>query len=149
MNNTTSKVFEQLSVIFTAAEDALSQWEGEGNLQFPTLMATLASKFAWTDKQVREVDPIVRYYVRHSDDWHITRGAKGGIMRSSDKNKKQEAVKAKEELKRQMKAKIETQAASKMEEQKSEEPEESMLEEDTNIVYDQSDMIEDESEFEG
>lgn len=107
MSDTTTKVFSQLSTIFSATEEALTQWQGEGNMQFPTLLGMLATKFAWTDKQVREIDPLIRYYVRNSDDWYVTRGAKGGIMRNSDKVKKQEALSAKEALKKQMKAKIE------------------------------------------
>lgn len=112
MTTTTQKVFDQLSVIFAATEEVLTEWTGEGNLQFPALMASLSTKLAWTDRQVRENDPIVRFYVRNSEDWCITRGARGGITRTADKLKKLEALSAKEALKKQMKQKIEQQAAT-------------------------------------
>ena len=111
MSDTIKTVTDQLVVIFTATEEALNAYQGEGNLQFPTLMGMLAAKMNWTEKQVRESDPIVRYYVRSNPDWHVTRGAHGGIMRTSDRQKKEQARMAKEALKQQMKATIEAKAA--------------------------------------
>lgn len=115
MSDTIKAVTDQLVSIFSATEEALSSYEGEGNLQFPVLMGTLAAKMNWTEKQVRESDPIVRYYVRNNPDWHVTRGAHGGIMRASDRQKKEQARAAKDKLKEQMKATIEAKAAQSSE----------------------------------
>ncbi len=107
MSDAVSNVLDQLSTLFQQIETVLNEWEGEGNLQFPSLMTMMATKFNWSEKQAREVDPIIRYYVRNSDNWHVTRGAKGGIMRASDRRKKQEAAAAKDSLKKQMRERIE------------------------------------------
>lgn len=115
MNNTIQTVTDQLMAIFQATEEALSSYQGEGNLQFPTLMGILAAKMNWSEKQVRESDPIVRYYVRNNPEWHVTRGAHGGIMRASDRQKKEQLRVAKDALKQQMKATIEAAAAAKSE----------------------------------
>lgn len=115
MSDTIKAVTDQLVSIFSATEEALSSYEGEGNLQFPVLMGTLAAKMNWTEKQVRESDPIVRYYVRNNPDWHVTRGAHGGIMRASDRQKKEQARAAKDKIKEQMKAIIEAKAAQSSE----------------------------------
>jgi hypothetical protein len=66
----------------------------------------------WDEKQLREADPFVRKYVRSHPDWHVTRGAHGGIMRASEKQKKEAAKAAKELASKQMKDAIEAKAAA-------------------------------------
>lgn len=112
MNDTIDKVVESLSVIFKAADEALNEWTGEGCLQFPSLIATLALKLNWNDKQIRENDPIVRYYVRNNPSWYVTRGAHGGIMRVSDRQKREADKQNKAALKAQMKSEIENKVAN-------------------------------------
>lgn len=107
MSNTVQNVLDKLSTVFETTEEMLNEWNGEGCLQFPALMASIAVKLNWDEKQVREADPLVRYYVRNNANWHVTRGAHGGIMRLSDKQKKEAAKQAKDALKSQMKASIE------------------------------------------
>lgn len=113
MSDVIQSVTDQLVVVFKAADEILNDWSGDGNLQFPNLMGMLAVKMNWNEKQVRENDPIVRYYVRNNPEWYVTRGAHGGIMRSSDRNKKDQAKAAKEALKQQMKATIEAKVSAK------------------------------------
>ena len=119
MNQVVQTVTEQLVVVFTAVEEILNDWKGEGNLQFPALVGMMSVKMNWTEKQAREADPIIRYYVRNNPNWHVTRGAHGGIMKSSDKNKKQEAKAVKDALKQQMKASIEAKVAKQQNSQES------------------------------
>lgn len=111
-DETVKNVTEELSVIFNAANDALSKWQGETNLQFSVLLGLVAVQLNLNEKQVREADPMVRFYVRKHPDWYVTRGAHGGIMRKSDKMKKDAALASKEALKQQMKAAIEAKSAS-------------------------------------
>lgn len=111
MNDTIQKVTDSLSAIFAATDTALNEWSGEGCLQFPVLFGMLAVKMNWNEKQVRENDPIVRYYVRNNPDWYVTRGAHGGIMRISDKLKKETEKSNKEAIKAKIKAEIEAKAA--------------------------------------
>lgn len=112
MSNTVQNVLDKLSTVFTVTEEMLNDWSGEGCLQFPALMASIAVKLNWDEKQVREADPLVRYYVRNNPNWHVTRGAHGGIMRLSDKQNRESAKQAKDALKAQMKAAIEAQTTS-------------------------------------
>lgn len=98
---------DKLSPIFQATDEVLADWTGDGNLQFPNLMAKLSVKMNWNEKELREADPFVRFYVRHHPDWHVTRGAHGGIMRSSDKQKKEGAKLAKAVAKAAIKAALE------------------------------------------
>lgn len=111
MNDTIQKVTESLAVIFAATEEALNEWQGEGCLQIPTLVASLALKLNWDVKQIRENDPLVRYYIRNNPEWHVTRGAHGGIMRVTDKNKKEADKASKQAIKEQVKADIEAKLA--------------------------------------
>lgn len=95
---------DDINAIFAATETALNEWNGDGCLQFPNLLATVAIKMSWNDKQVREADPIVRFYVRKHSEWHVTRGAHGGIMRVSDRNKKESDKLAKQQARAQARA---------------------------------------------
>lgn len=115
-NEVIQKVIDELVPIFQAADMALSEWTGEGNLQFPVLLGMMAVKLNWDDKTLRENDPFVRKYVRNHPDWYVTRGAHGGIMRSAEKQKKEAAKLAKDLAKKQMdeavKAKIAASASA-------------------------------------
>jgi hypothetical protein len=104
-------LLEEFTQIFATTDQVLSEWNGEGNLQFPILLGMIAVKLQWDDKQMREADPFVRKYIRNHPDWYVTRGAHGGIMRASERNKKEAAKQAKELAKKQMKDAIEAKAA--------------------------------------
>lgn len=124
-NNTIQDILEQLDVLFRTTDDVLNSWDGSaGNLQFPALFNMMAIKMNWDEKQMREADPLIRHYIRKHPEWHVTRGAHGGIMRTSDKQKKEDAKIAKAQLKEQMKASIEAKvkqaAADSIESDKSE-----------------------------
>ena len=125
-NSTKEKILKDISDLYDATETALSEWSGEGNLQFPVLLGMMAVKQNWDEKQVRRNDPFVREYVRNHPDWHVTRGAHGGIMKSADKQKKDATKLAKDLVKKQMQEAIEAKAAAEAQKTNagSEEPEE-------------------------
>lgn len=106
-NETAQEVIDDLMPIFQATEEALNEWKGEGNLQFPVLLGMVAVRLNWDEKQVRENDPFVRKFVRKNKDWYVTRGAHGGIMKASERQKKEAALLAKEEAKKQIGAALE------------------------------------------
>lgn len=83
MSNVTNDVLEQISAIFVAADEALNVWTEDGSLPFPTLLGSIATKMNWDDKQTREADPIIRYYIRRNPEFVLARGAKGGVQRAA------------------------------------------------------------------
>ena len=109
VDNTLDKIKEVLEFV----EESLSEWTGNGNLQFPVLIQMVAVKANWDEKQLRLNDALVRYHVRHHDDWYVTRGAHGGIMRKTDKQKKDAEKLAKETAKNQVKAALAAKVADK------------------------------------
>jgi len=111
-NKIFEELYSELRPIWEATELALNEWQGEGNLQFPILLGMVAVRLNWDEKQLRQNDPYVRQYVRAHPDWHVTRGAKGGIMKMVDKNKKEADKLAKEAAKQQMRAELEAKAAA-------------------------------------
>lgn len=111
MSDVIETVTSQLVIVFKATDEILSDWKSDGNMQFPNLLNMLMVKMNWTDKQVREADPLVRYYIRNNPNYFVTRGARGGIMRTSDRQKKEQAKSLKESLKQQMRANIEAKVA--------------------------------------
>ena len=103
--------------MFQVVDEVLNDWTGEGCLQFPTLMATVTVKIGWEgeegEKTARANEPIIRDYVRNHPDWYVTRGAHGGIMRASEKQKKEDAKAAKDRAKADLAAAIEATIARK------------------------------------
>jgi hypothetical protein len=112
MNNNIQNTLDKLVPIFAAVDEVLSAWNGEGCYQFPALIQALAVQLNWDDETKRKNDPIVRFYVRNHADWHVTRGAHGGIMRAEEKQKKEQAKAAKVAAKEQMKAALEAKVAA-------------------------------------
>lgn len=108
MSNTV--LLDNLMSLFKSTDEVLNEWTGDGNLQFPVLLTMMAVKLNWNEKQIREADPLIRYYIRNSPDWYVTRGAHGGIMKASEKQKKEAVLAAKEAAKASMKAAIEAKA---------------------------------------
>ena len=111
MSEVIQAALDRLAEIFTITDEVLNDWTGENNLQFPVLLGMIAVKMNWDEKQVREADPLIRFYIRNNPDWYVTRGAHGGIMRSSDKQKKELAKANKEAIKKQMQAIIDAKVA--------------------------------------
>jgi hypothetical protein len=111
-NDTKEKHLKEYSELMDATDTALNEWSGEGNLQFPVLLGMIAVRANWNETQVREADPFVRKYVRNHPDWNVTRGAHGGIMKSSEWKKKEDAKTNKNNIKKQMQEAIEAKAAA-------------------------------------
>jgi hypothetical protein len=103
--------------MFQIVDEVLNDWSGEGCLQFPVLMGTVTAKLGWIGKEgektARANEPIIRDYVRNHPDWYVTRGAHGGIMRASEKQKKEEARLAKEQARAELTAALEAELARK------------------------------------
>lgn len=103
--------------MFQVVDEVLNDWNGDGCLQFPILMGTVTAKLGWVgkegDKLARANEPIIRDYVRNHPDWYVTRGAHGGIMRASEKQKKEEVRLAKEKAKADLTAALEAELARK------------------------------------
>jgi hypothetical protein len=115
MSNTVQAVLDKLAPLFQTTNEVLTEWAAgasEGNLQFPVLLGMMAVKLNWDEKQVRENDPLVRFYVRNNPEWYVTRGAGGGIMRATEKQQKDAAKAAKEAAKAQLQAAIEAKTAT-------------------------------------
>jgi hypothetical protein len=113
MSDTIQNNLEIIRALFQQTDQVLTEWTGEGNLQVPVLLGMMAVRFNWNEKQVRDNDPFVRFHVRNHPDWHVTRGAHGGIMRASEKQKKEAIVIAKALAKKQVADAIEAQIAAK------------------------------------
>jgi hypothetical protein len=112
MNNNIQNTLDRLVPIFAAVDEVLNAWNGEGCYQFPVLIQALAVQLNWDTETTRKNDPIIRYYVRNHADWHVTRGAHGGIMRAEEKQKKEQAKAAKKAAKDQMQAALEAKVAA-------------------------------------
>ncbi len=107
MNEVIKNILNNLAQMFEATDEALSSWVESRNLQLPALMGMVSTKMNWNEKQLREADPIIRYYIRNNPNYHVTRGAHGGIMRLSDKLKKEDDRNARMAVKKEVQALLE------------------------------------------
>lgn len=107
-------ILDKVSVIFEATNDVLNEWklsrQGDVCYKIPELVAQLAVKLNWNDKEVRENDALVRFFLRNNPDLFVTRGARGGVKFIEDQQARQAAQSSKTALKAQLKAKIEASA---------------------------------------
>ena len=99
--------------VLLIVEEALNEWNGKGCMQFPSLLEQIKTKMNWDDKQVRANDPIIREFIRNHPNWHVTRGAHGGIMRSTDKQEKEAVLLAKQKVKAEINAALDLEIARK------------------------------------
>lgn len=124
--------------MFQVVDEVLNDWTGEGCLQFPTLMGTVTAKLGWIgkegDKIARANEPIIRDYVRNHPDWYVTRGAHGGIMRASEKQKKEEVRLAKEKARAELTAALEAEVARKKAAAQQTSAPEAIVADNTNIA---------------
>ncbi len=112
MSNYVDSVLDSLKPVFEKVDECLTEWKGDGNLQMPTLISMVALKLSWSEKDIKKYDPMVRFYVRDHKDWYITRGAHGGIMPITEKQKKDAAKLAKELAKQQVKQALDAKLAA-------------------------------------
>jgi len=106
MSDTLLNILNQIKPIFEVTDEILTSWTEEGNLQFPDLLSRVALKMELSAKQIKEIDPIIRFYVRRNPDFIVTRGAYGGIKRAADIEKNKSNKLLKENIKKQMQDQI-------------------------------------------
>lgn len=82
------ETLNNIDKIFTTTDEMLMAWTEEGKLPVPTLVGRVSVKLGWNDKQYKENDPIVRYYLRRHDNYKVALGAYGGIERLEDFEKR-------------------------------------------------------------
>lgn len=95
-----------------AAEQELSDWKSEENLQFPNLVTKVNGRLSLDPKLLTEIDQQVRQYVRRHPEYRVSRGAKGGIMKIEVYEKKQAVKAAQEAAKKQIVAQVEAKVAN-------------------------------------
>lgn len=100
--------------VLTLVDQLLEDWKSEACYQVPQLLLNMGARLNWDSDDLRKWDPIIRGYLKDHAIWYVTRGARGGIMRRAEHDKKEAAkaakLKAKEELKAQLEAKAAAQA---------------------------------------
>lgn len=105
--------FDSQAIIFTAVDQILDAWTGSGCYKMPILLEQITEQFGWDDKTLRCKDPVIRDYLRNHPNYFLTRGAHGGIGRRIEKQKKDQALAAKEQAKAEVNAAIEAELRRK------------------------------------
>ncbi len=97
-----------------ATEQALVEHfaKSEENLQFPTLVTAVSGIINCDSKIFGDVDQHVRQYVRRHPDYHVSRGAKGGIMLKAIYEKRLAGKAATEAAKKVIAAQVEAKVAA-------------------------------------
>jgi hypothetical protein len=106
MTDKKQNTLDKVSAICDATDDALASYTGNDNIQLPVLVGMVAARMGWNTKQLRENDPIVRFYIRNHPDYAITKGPHGGVIPRAVWEKKQVVKNAKAAAKIEMQAKL-------------------------------------------
>ena len=114
MNDNVKNYLAFCQQVSEATEQALEGYfaKSEENIQFPSLVTTVSSMINHDPKVVADVDQHVRQYVRRHADYHVSRGAKGGIMKMAVYQKRQAGKAAQEAAKQQIAAQVEAKVAA-------------------------------------
>lgn len=115
MNDNVKSYLAFCQQVSEATEQSLESYfaKSEENLQFPNLVAMVSNLINHDPKVVADVDQHVRQYVRRHGDYHVSRGAKGGIMKMAVYQKRQAGKAAQEAAKQQIAAQVEAKVAAK------------------------------------
>ena len=65
-------LFEQCDLVFT------TMYSGK-NIPIPEISAMLSRMNSWTEKQLRSIDPVIRYYFNSNSKYIVIMGAGGGV----------------------------------------------------------------------
>jgi len=94
MSNIIQTVGAEAMTVYQTALEILEDWKFDTNLQFPSLLDSVAKKLQITnDSELKELDAQIRYFVRRNPAYKSKRGAHGGIALASAEAQR-EAVKA-------------------------------------------------------
>lgn len=111
MSNSVLTVTEHLSKVFTCIDSIFEELQPQGTLQFKTLFGMVVAKLGLSDSQMRELDPVARYYIRNNPTYYVTRGAGGGIGLASVKAQRDSETASRESIKKKLKADLEAKLA--------------------------------------
>lgn len=106
-------VLNKAKLIFEEVESVLSEHNDDTCYKVPSLIKVLAVKLDWSEKQSRQNDQLIRFFLRDHSEYFITQGAKGGIQRKAVKAKKEQDKLLKDKLKEELKQIVEDKVASK------------------------------------
>lgn len=99
--NTIKQIADQCATVFEAAETALKAWDFQAkNYQFPELVEAVSQALGISnDRDKKEIDGLVRYYVYRHDDYTSKRGAGGGVTLTALENAKRSTIEARKAAK--------------------------------------------------
>jgi hypothetical protein len=113
-----NKVLEKLEIVFVELEKILNQWAIKEAAQYPMIMTLLAEKLDWDEDQKNLYNPVVRFYVKESEDWVSRPGVGGGVIKAGLKtpskiSRSKRKIEVDAKLKEAMMAEVEARAALK------------------------------------
>jgi hypothetical protein len=95
--------------VFTATQNVLTAYDWEQLKAYPTpaLVAMVSTKITTTPQRLKDLGPLVQFFIHDSSDYYIGVGAKGGVQRVADRDAKVNRAAAKAFAKQQLQAKLE------------------------------------------
>ena len=99
--------------VYALGIKVLEGWKFESNYQFPELVKSVTKELNLTDERdLKEVDAHVRYFVRKNPNYKAKRGAHGGIALASTEAQREAAKAARLQAKADAAAKVEATLAA-------------------------------------
>lgn len=96
--NKLSELYDEIDAILDSSSE---------KLQVPELVLMIGNNRGMDEKESKELDHPIRYYLKNHDKWYLGRGAKGGILPLQVLKEKNKAKEEKESYKKEVLKKIE------------------------------------------
>lgn len=107
-NDVVAGLCVEVTNICNVAIEVLSDWVFDKNLQFPALAEKVCFKLGITDDSgLKEVDSILRAFIKRHPDYVGKRGVGGGIALASAENQRRSLAAARLAAKNEAKEKVE------------------------------------------
>lgn len=113
MNEDLKRSSEFFITVCESAEAILDEYKFAENLQFPDLLEMVIARLSLDASLFKDADHFIRYHVRNHSKYHVSRGAKGGIMPKATHAKKLALKAAKDAAKQEIHSQLDAKFAPK------------------------------------
>lgn len=109
MTNNIQPSIDFITQVFTTTNTILTECDWKQTEHYPVaaLVTMVSSKVSgMTPQRLKDLDPLVRFFIRDNPDYFIGTGSKGGVQRTADRQAKEVAAAAKAVAKKELQAKL-------------------------------------------
>lgn len=109
-------IVDRFAEISETIDRILSSHDTSTSLQVPSLVSMVFAELGNDKGDIKAIDHAVRFYLRSSSEWSVSRGIKGGVVPISKVRERERLKVQKESVKKELSEKIHEMTAPKADE---------------------------------